>query len=69
MGALPEYPRITIVGLGKEEKDREEGEDNTHAQRLAAGLGVKSLKANGAKSVGVDSSFGNLQGNYLLPYK
>lgn len=53
---MPEYPRIAIVGLGKSE----EVEVNNY--RLAAGAGVKVLKANGAKMVGIDSSFGNLQG-------
>jgi CHASE2 domain-containing sensor protein len=56
---MQEYPRIVIVGLGKED---EKENNNFHNQRLAAGAGVKALRANGAKSVAVDSSFGNLQG-------
>ena len=60
MGSLPDYPRIAIVGLGK----ADEVEVNNY--RLAAGAGVKALKANGAKMVGIDTSFGNLQGNFLF---
>eukprot|EP01113_Clastostelium_recurvatum_P010028 TRINITY_DN14906_c0_g1_i4.p1 TRINITY_DN14906_c0_g1~~TRINITY_DN14906_c0_g1_i4.p1 ORF type:complete len:532 (-),score=97.96 TRINITY_DN14906_c0_g1_i4:13-1608(-) len=50
----PDFPRIAVVGLGKEAEANKHGVGE--AVRSASGSGAKILRANGARTIAVDCS-------------
>lgn len=60
-GALPDLPRIAVVGMGNE------GENILDAVRQGTANGARLLKSNGAKHIGIDTTLGSVCGMDALP--